>query len=152
MDFIFWTHAVECLTKQTTSGLDTVCNYLHIDGRITQRELEYVGRCLRDLSEFPEAVQEQAAFALLEAQVGSKHPDAQLLKGFHGASVLEIRLPYSTDTFRVIYTTRFTGLIYVLHAFKKKSKHGIAMNKMDREMIQRRLRMDEDLNMWRNNQ
>jgi len=119
---------------------------------MTQRDLEYVGRCLRDLSEFPDAVQEQAAFALLEAQVGGKHPDAQPLKGFHGASVLEIRLPHSTDTFRVVYTTRFTGVIYVLHAFKKKSKQGIAIPKLDQEMIQRRLRMAEAIHSRRNGQ
>ncbi len=118
---------------------------------MSQRELEYVGRSIRDLREFPEVVQEQAAFALLEAQVGGKHPDAQPLKGFHGASVLEIRLPISTDTFRVVYTTRFAGVVYVLHAFKKKSKHGIAMPRLDRDMIERRLKMAEDIHSRRNN-
>lgn len=112
---------------------------------MSRRELEYVGRCIRELREFPEVVQEQAVFALLEAQVGGKHPDAEPLKGFHGASVLEIRLPYSTDTYRVVYTTRFAGVIYVLHAFKKKSKRGIAIPKQHRDMIERRLKAAEDI-------
>jgi phage-related protein len=116
---------------------------------MSRRDLEYVGGCRRDLSKFPEDVQEQAAFALLEAQVGGKHPDAEPLKGFHGASVLEIRLPYSTDTYRVIYTIRFPGVVYALHAFKKKSTQGIAIPQRHREMIERRLRAAADLHARR---
>lgn len=113
------------------------------------RDLEYVGNCRKELTHFPEDVQDQAVFALLEAQAGAKHPDAAPLKGFHGASVLEIRLPYETDAYRVIYTTRFAGVVYVLHAFKKKSTQGIAMPKRHRDLIERRLKAAGDLHRRR---
>jgi phage-related protein len=58
---------------------------------MAQRELVYVGRSERDLRAFPEDVQDIVVLALLEAMDGYKHPDAKPLKGFGGASVLEIR-------------------------------------------------------------
>ena len=39
-----------------------------------------------------------------------------------------------------MYTVRFTDRIFVLHAFQKKSKSGIAMPKADIELIRRRLK------------
>ena len=43
--------------------------------------------------------------------------------------------------------------VYVLHAFQKKSKKGIATPKADVEMIKRRLRQAEELHKeWRQEQ
>jgi len=47
------------------------------------------------------------------------------LKGCKGAGVLEIVSDFDGDTFRAVYTVKITGIIYVLHAFQKKSKKGI---------------------------
>ncbi len=60
-----------------------------------------------------------------DAQTGGKHPDARVLKGFGGASVLEVVANDDGDTYRVVYTVKFSGVVYVLHAFQKKSKRGI---------------------------
>ena len=68
-------------------------------------------------------------FALHLAQLGQKHPDAKPLKSdkaFRGAGVLEIMDRYDGDTYRAVYTVKFAGAIYVLHAFQKKAKKGIA--------------------------
>jgi phage-related protein len=46
----------------------------------------------------------------------------------------------STETYRAVYTVRFSGLIYVLHAFQKKSKKGIATPKQTIDLIKSRLR------------
>jgi phage-related protein len=43
--------------------------------------------------------------------------------------VLEIVADFDGDTFRAVYTVRFAGTIYVLHAFQRKSKRGIATPK-----------------------
>ena len=43
-----------------------------------------------------------------------------------------------------MYTVRFAGLIYVLHAFQKKSKKGIATPKQTIELIKSRLRDAEE--------
>jgi len=39
-----------------------------------------------------------------------------------------------------VYTVRLAGVIYVLHAFQKKSKQGIATPKQDIELISARLK------------
>lgn len=53
--------------------------------------------------------------------------------------MLEIVAPYQTDTYRAVYTVRFQGAVYVLHAFQKKSKKGIATPQKDIELIRQRL-------------
>ena len=61
------------------------------------------------------------------------------MKGFGGASVMEIVAPFFGDTWRAIYTVRFQDVVYVLHAFQKKSKSGIATPQKDIELIRQRL-------------
>jgi phage-related protein len=113
------------------------------------RGLEYVGRSLRDLRDFPEDVQEIVVFALLEAQSGGKHPDAEPLKGFSGADVLALALRFKGDAYRVIYTIRFPGVVYVLHAFKKKSTKGIETPKRETDLIAQRLKAAAELSARR---
>src|ERR1700690_3255640 len=67
-----------------------------------------------------------SGFALSFAQGGAKDPSAKPLKGFKGAGVLEIVEDHRGDTYRAVYTVRFAEAVYVLHAFKKKSKSGVA--------------------------
>lgn len=84
--------------------------------------------------------------ALTQAIFGSKHAKAQVMKGFGAADVLEIRVWDIGGTFRVMYTTRFKEAIYVLHAFKKKSKTGIATPKQEIDLLRRRLEMAGQVN------
>ena len=70
-------------------------------------------------------------------------PSAKPLKGFKGAAVLEIVEDYRGDTYRAIYTVRFASAVYVLHAFKKKSKSGIATPRHEMELVERRLKAAE---------
>ncbi len=112
--------------------------------------LVWVGSSLKVLREFPEAVKDEIGFALYEAQYGLKPPDAKPLKGFGGANVLEIVSDYQTDTYRAVYTVRFNERVYVLHAFQKKSKKGIATSQSDIDLIKRRLKQAEALHeAWR---
>ena len=115
--------------------------------------LVWVGSSLKELREFPSAVQDEMGFALYEAQCGLKPLDAKPLKGFGGANVLEIVSDYRTDTYRAVYTVRFYDRVYVLHAFQKKSKKGIATSQSDIELIRRRLTQAEALHeVWRKEQ
>ena len=52
---------------------------------------------------------------------------------------LDIADAYQGDAYRVVYTTTFAGVVYVLKAFKKKSTSGIATPKQHIEVIKRRL-------------
>jgi phage-related protein len=63
------------------------------------------------------------------------------LKGFAGAGVLEVVADHVGNTYRAVYTIRFARAVYVLHAFQKKSKKGIATPKSDIDLIKQRLRM-----------
>lgn len=49
------------------------------------------------------------------------------------------------DTFRAVYTLRYAGAVYVLHAFQKKSKTGRETTRRDIELIQQRLRDAEQI-------
>jgi len=52
---------------------------------------------------------------------------------------MEIVAPFDGNTWRTVYTVRFRGFVYVLHAFQKKSKSGIATPKKDIDLIHQRL-------------
>jgi phage-related protein len=83
------------------------------------------------------------------AQRGLKAPYAKPMKGFGGASVLEVVDDFDGDTYRAVYTVRFAGVVYVLHAFQKKSKRGTATPKPDLVLIEQRLkRAQEDYEQW----
>ena len=87
--------------------------------------------------------------ALSEAQLGGKAPYAKPLKGFGGAGVLEIVDDFDGDTYRAVYTVKFAHAVYVLHAFQKKAKRGIATPKSELDLIERRLkRAKADYEQW----
>lgn len=104
------------------------------------KPLIWVGSSLRDLREFPDLVQDRMGYALFVAQSGGRHRDAKALAGFGSAGVLEIVNDYRGDTYRVIYTLRYTNAIYVLHVFQKKSKRGSETPRQDIGLLKQRLR------------
>ncbi len=113
------------------------------------KPVRWVGSSKKDLAEFPEEVRRRVGGALWDAQLGRKAPYAKPLKGFGGVSVLEIVDDFDGDTYRAVYTVRFVGAVYVLHAFQKKSRRGIATPKPERDLIERRLkRAQEDYEQW----
>jgi phage-related protein len=79
------------------------------------------------------------------AQEGGKHPDAKPLRGFGGAGVLEMIADFDGDTYRAVYTVRFVETVYVLHAFRKKSKTGISTPRAEVELVRARLKYAEIL-------
>lgn len=99
----------------------------------------WLGSTRKDLQNFPLAARQSIGFALFQAQLGSKHKEAKLLKGFGGASVLEIVASDRSDTYRAVYTVKFENAIYVLHVFQKKSKKGSQTPKQDIDLIKSRL-------------
>jgi phage-related protein len=48
------------------------------------------------------------------------------------------------DAYRAIYTVRYEDVIYVLHAFQKKSKTGIATPKRELDLVKQRLKWAHD--------
>ena len=99
----------------------------------------WMGSSRIDLKTFPADVQAHIGYALYAAQCGEEYATVKALKGFGSRSVLEIVASHESDTYRAVYTVRFKDAIYVLHAFQKKSKRGIATPKPDMDLIRRRL-------------
>jgi len=106
------------------------------------RPLEWVGSSKDDLKAFPGPVQDHIGFALYQAQIGLKHRDAKPMAGL-GAGVLEIVSDFDRNTWRAVYAVRFREAVYVLHAFQKKSRRGIATPKSEIELVRRRLKLAE---------
>ncbi len=103
-----------------------------------------MGDSLLVLRDFPTEVREEIGFALYQAQTGGKHESAKPLKGF-GPGVLEVVSDHRGDTFRAVYTARLAGRVYVLHAFQKKSKRGIATPKSELDLVKQRLKRAMEL-------
>jgi phage-related protein len=107
------------------------------------KPVRWIGSSRRDVQAFPEPVKDHLGYALFVAQCGGKHCDSKTLRGFGGAGVVEIITDHFSDTFRTVYTSQYEGVIYVLHAFQKKSKSGRATPKPEIDLIKRRLREAE---------
>jgi len=103
------------------------------------RPLLWVGSSRRDYDRFPEQLQRNLGFELFLAQTGQHPVSAKLMKGL-GGGVVELVADFDGNTYRAVYTIRFREAVYVLHAFMKKSKHGIRTPKSDVELIRRRLK------------
>lgn len=105
----------------------------------------WVGSSRKDLRSFPARVQDHMGYALYVAQRGGKHRDTKTLSGFGGAGVVEVIKDFRGDTFRTVYTLRYAGAVYVLHAFQKKSKTGRETPRADVELVKQRLREAEQI-------
>jgi phage-related protein len=105
-----------------------------------ERPLDWVGLSKTDFLSFPEAVKDEMGNALGVAQFGGKHPSAKPWKG-RGSGVLEVVEDHNGDTYRAVYTVRLKEVVYVLHAFQKKSSTGINTAQLDVDMVERRLKI-----------
>ena len=108
------------------------------------KSLMWVGSSRSDLKAFPAEVKDVMGYALYQAQLGLKAVSAKPLKGFGGAGVLEIVEDHQTDTYRAVYTVKFSEVVYVLHAFQKKSKKGSATPKSDIDLVKTRLKVAQE--------
>jgi phage-related protein len=103
------------------------------------KPVRWVGSSRRELRSFPPDVRRDIGQALFTAQQGKTDPAAKPLKGFGGASVMEIVTSRQGDAWRAVYTVKIENAIYVLHVFQKKSTKGIATPAREIELIKRRL-------------
>ncbi len=109
------------------------------------KRLFWIGSSREDLKEFPDEVQDEMGHGLYLAQMGDRHNHAKTFSGFGSAKILEIRENDRSGTYRVVYTVEMAEFIFVLHAFQKKSKKGIATPKQDIDLIKHRLKEAESL-------
>jgi phage-related protein len=122
-----------CLRLYARSGII-------VTDKLAPKPVKWVASSKKDLCALPDEVRESFGYAIYLAQLGEKHPDTKPLKGFGGAGVLEVVDNFDGDTYRAVYTVKFVGVIYVLHAFMKKSKKGIETSEQDKKLISERLK------------
>lgn len=107
---------------------------------MAERTCIFVGSSRRDLSDMPDGVKVRFGHDLHMVQQGKEPSSAKALKGFGGRGVLELIEDHDGSTYRAVYTVRFAEAVYVLHAFQKKSKSGIATPKHVIDMVASRLK------------
>ena len=86
---------------------------------------------------FPKGAQKIVGDELQLIQFGGMPKDAKPFKGV-GSGVIEIAVRYASDAYRTVLAVQLGRRVYVLHAFQKKSKSGIATPKPDIDLIKRR--------------
>jgi len=105
-----------------------------------EKPLFWTGSSKSDVKKFPGAVRDEMGWALSVAQFGGKHPKAKPWTG-EGTGIFEIVEDFRGNTYRCVYTVRFQNAMYVLHAFQKKSTHGIKTAERDVNLIRSRLKV-----------
>lgn len=101
--------------------------------------VRWIGSAKDDLSGMPVDVKYEVGQALWEIQCGGTPASTKPLHG-NLRGVREIVVDDVGDTYRAIYTTNLGNVVYVLDAFKKKSKKGVNTPQQDLDRIAKRLR------------
>lgn len=73
--------------------------------------------------------------------------DAKAFKGV-GSGVIEIALKYDKEAYRCVQAVQLGETIYVLHAFQKKAKKGLATPKQDVDLIKQRYKEAKELEKY----
>lgn len=109
------------------------------------RQVCWLGDSRKQVRSFPREVRKRIGDALYDAQKGSKSPMAKAFKG-GGGGIFEIAIRFDKEAYRAVYAVQIGKMIYVLHAFHKKSKQGIKTPRKEVEMIEQRYK--QALSEW----
>ena len=102
------------------------------------RPINWIRAARKAYESFPTAVRDRVNTALTISAEGDKADIVKPLRGL-GPSVMEVAVRHRTDAWRVVYVTQIAGSLWVIHAFRKKSKTGIKTPKSDIELVKARL-------------
>jgi phage-related protein len=108
-----------------------------------ERPLHWVASSKREFLEFPPAVKDDMGNALGIARFGGTAPTAKPWKGL-GPGALEVVESHEGNAYRAVYTVRFAEVVYVLHAFQKKSPSGIRTARRDVDLVTQRLKVAQN--------
>ena len=108
------------------------------------RPISWIKAARKEFDRFPVDAQNICLSALTIAAEGGKADIAKPLMGL-GAGVLEIALPFRGNAFRVVYAAQIGDEIWVIHAFQKKSTHGIKTPQREIETIASRLKQLKEM-------
>jgi phage-related protein len=103
------------------------------------RPIQWVKAARKDFEDFPRGARDDLLDALTAVAEGEYPSIAKPLTGL-GSDVMELALRHHGDAFRVVYTLRIGADIWVIHAFQKKSKSGIATPRQEIDLVRDRLK------------
>ena len=109
-----------------------------------RRSLIWLGDTKKKIRSFPGNVKKMVGDELQFIQFGEIPKDTKPFKGI-GGGVFEIITDFDKDTYRTVVAVKIGENIYVLHAFKKKSKKGIATPRQDLNLIKQRLQEAKEI-------
>jgi phage-related protein len=113
---------------------------LNKDGGNSENAASLVDQArLKEFEGFPEGARSICLAALTIAAEGGKADIAKPLQGI-GSGVFEIALPFKGDAFRIVYAVQLGREIWVVHAFQKKSTHGVKTPQREIDLIRDRLK------------
>ena len=102
------------------------------------RPVSWIRAALKEFETFPETARSIGLAALTIAAEGGKADVVKPMRGM-GSGVFEIALPLRGDAYRVVYAVQMAEEIWVVHAFQKKSTHGIKTPQREIDLIKDRL-------------
>jgi phage-related protein len=108
------------------------------------RKIVWLGNSLKNIVEFPDGAKKLIGDELQFIQFGGMPKDAKPFKGV-GSGVIEIAVKFNKDAFRCVQAVQLGEIIYVLHAFQKKSSTGIKTAKKDVDLIKQRYNEAKEL-------
>ena len=103
------------------------------------RRVSWIKAAQKAFDAFPAQARERTLQALDLAAQGEKAGIAKPMRGL-GSGVYEIALRYRTDAFRIVYAVELADDLWVVHAFQKKSRKGIATSQPDIDLIKDRIK------------
>jgi phage-related protein len=103
------------------------------------RPIQWMKAARRDFEDFPQGARDDLLDALTAVADGGHPSIAKPLTGL-GSGVMELALRHRGDAFRVVYALQIGADIWVIHAFQKKSKSGIATPKQEIDLVRERLK------------
>jgi phage-related protein len=113
-----------------------------LDSQRRDKDLVFVGSSRKDLAKLAKPVRRAFGQALRKVQRGITPTNAaSFLQG--GAGCMELKEDHDKATYRTMYVAKFADAVYVLHAFQKKSKAGIATPQKDIDLVRERYRLAE---------
>lgn len=114
-------------------------NYMRSMARKTDRNISWVKRARKDFDDFPLDARQTVARALTQIADGFTPDISKPMQGL-GSGVWELALKERGDAYRVVYGLQFGDDIWVVHAFQKKSKSGIATPKHEIDVVRERIK------------
>jgi len=103
------------------------------------RPVSWINAARKAFESFPEGAQSICLAALTIAGEGGKADVAKPMHGL-GSGIFEVALRHGGDAFRVVYAVQLGADLWVVHAFQKKSTHGIKTPKHEIDLIRDRLK------------